>query len=84
MRVLHVLHNSLPLLCGYSIRSRYILESQKAHGVDVMAVTSAQHPNGSEDVEEIGGIAYHRTRLKSGAARVPFSREYHLMRALER
>jgi PEP-CTERM/exosortase A-associated glycosyltransferase len=82
MRVLHVLHNSLPLLCGYSIRSRYILENQRFHGLDVMAVTSGQHPNGPDDSEEIGGIAYHRTRVQQ-TPRIPFSREYRLMRALE-
>jgi PEP-CTERM/exosortase A-associated glycosyltransferase len=83
-RILHVLHNSLPLLCGYSIRSRYVLENQRAHGLEVMAVTSAQHPNGAADVEEIGGIAYHRTRVEARADRIPLAREYYLMRALER
>ena len=32
MRVLHVLHNSLPLVCGYSIRSRNIVRLQEEEG----------------------------------------------------
>src|SRR5438128_2006852 len=84
MRILHVLHHSLPLAGGYTVRSRYIFENQLALGLELSAVTSAQHPNGPQDVENIGGIDYHRTRISSGRTVVPLGREYRQMRALER
>jgi hypothetical protein len=43
MRVLHVLHHSLPVLSGYSIRSDNIVRSQHAIGVETASVTAAQH-----------------------------------------
>ena len=46
MRILHVLHNSVPLLCGYSIRSSYIVNLEREMGWDTRVVTSGQHPNG--------------------------------------
>ena len=83
MKILHVLHNSLPLLCGYSIRSSYIVNYQRAMGMEPSAVSSGQHPNGNLMQETIDGVHYWRT---AGAPRskVPFLREYALMRNLER
>ena len=49
MKILHVLHNSLPLLCGYSIRSGYIVNLQRTMGLQPWVVTSGQHPNGRRD-----------------------------------
>lgn len=86
MRVLHVLHNSLPLLCGYSIRSGYIVRLQAAQGIDVRVVTSAQHPNppdaadGTEEI--IDGLPHTRTVLTERSS-YPLLREWGLMRALE-
>jgi len=83
MRVLHVLHNSLPLICGYSIRSGNIIRLQKRDGYELRAVTSAQHPNGSAPVEEIDGVLHHRTPMYDGP-RWPLWREWQLMRRLQR
>lgn len=83
MRVLHVLHSSLPFVCGYSIRSGHIVRQQKARGYEVLVVTSAQHPNGPEAVEVIDGIEHRRTPTYRGRA-VPLWREWHLMRSLGR
>jgi PEP-CTERM/exosortase A-associated glycosyltransferase len=83
MRILHVLHNSLPLLCGYSIRSGYIVNLQRAQGLDPWVVTSGQHPNGESMREIIDGVEYRRTPA-AAPSRVPFRRELHLMRMLER
>ncbi|MEO5741485.1 MAG: glycosyltransferase, partial [Vicinamibacterales bacterium] len=83
MRILHVLHNSVPLLCGYSIRSGYIVDLQRAMGWDPRVVTSGQHPNGDAMKETIAGTEYRRTAA-SKKGRLPFAKEWALMRALER
>src|SRR5262249_34824186 len=82
MRVLHVLHTSLPFICGYSIRSDYIFRCQKEQGMEVAVVTSAQHPNGDSLQEEIDGISYWRTPGLRGR-QLPVLRELKLMRTLQ-
>jgi PEP-CTERM/exosortase A-associated glycosyltransferase len=82
MRILHVLHNSVPLLCGYSIRSAYIVNLQRAQGLDPWVVTSGQHPNGDAMRETLAGTEYRRTAPAS-SNRVPFAREWKLIRELE-
>jgi PEP-CTERM/exosortase A-associated glycosyltransferase len=83
MRVLHVLHTSLPFLCGYSIRSSHILREQKRRGHDLLVVTSAQHPNGNAVVEAIEGIEHRRTPSYHGRSWTLW-REWRLMSALKR
>src|SRR5687768_4669689 len=83
MRILHVLHNSVPLLCGYSIRSGYIVDLERAMGWDPSAVTSGQQPQGGPPREVIGGTEYRRTPASTGG-RLPFAKEWALMRSLER
>jgi PEP-CTERM/exosortase A-associated glycosyltransferase len=86
MRVLHVLHTSLPYVCGYSLRSDQILTLQRQQGIEVAVVSSAQQPDPPQmdpsGGESIDGIAYYRTpRPKIGPTPI---REFRLMRALER
>jgi PEP-CTERM/exosortase A-associated glycosyltransferase len=83
MRVLHVLHTSLPFICGYSIRSDYILRFQRSGGMEVGVVTSGQHPNGSEFEECVEGVKYWRTPSLDGR-QFPLLRERTLMKSLER
>ncbi|HLV81536.1 MAG TPA: glycosyltransferase family 4 protein [Chthonomonadaceae bacterium] len=83
MRVLHVLHTSLPFICGYSIRSDYILRFQQQLGLTPAVVTSAQHPNGESLQEEIQGILYWRTPAYAGLQK-PLARELGLMRLLKK
>src|SRR5687768_1728428 len=83
MKILHVLHNSLPLLCGYSIRSGYIVNLQRSLGLQPSVVSSGQHPNGELMREAIDGVDYRRTPKPQFNA-VPFLRESLLMRNLER
>ncbi|MDP6435919.1 MAG: glycosyltransferase [Gammaproteobacteria bacterium] len=83
MRVLHVLHNSLPALNGYSIRSSCIIENQKNLGIEVRVVTSARHPNGPQLNEVINGTIYRRTPELVGV-QPPLIREWRLMRALRK
>lgn len=61
MKVLHVLHHSVPdPLDGYAIRSHAILRAQQSAGVNVCAVTgSLKTDYASEDV--IDGVRYLRT-----------------------
>lgn len=82
MKILHVLHNSLPLLCGYSIRSGYIVNLERAMGMDPWVVTSGQHPNGDAMNETIAGTKYRRT-AEAKRSRIPFAREWQLMKSLE-
>src|SRR5579884_427735 len=83
MRVLHVLHTSLPFICGHSIRSDYILRFQQQQGIVPAVVTSAQHPNGESLQEEIQGILYWRTPAYTGLQK-PLMREIGLMRLLKK
>lgn len=68
MRVLHVLDISVPMLAGYTSRSRYIVLNQRALGLDPVVVTSVRFENKTDaSMEEIDGIRYHRTpRPQSG------------------
>ncbi len=83
MRILHVLHNSLPLICGYSIRSGQIIRLQKRDGHDLLVVTSAQHPNGEAMREVIDGVEHRRTPSYDGK-QWPLWREWQLVRRLAR
>ena len=88
MRVLHVLHHSLPVLSGYSIRSDNIVRAQHALGIQVAFVTAAQQAADDarpfQPSETIGGVPCWRTREPHASAlRVPLVREWRLMHALE-
>lgn len=60
MRILHVLHLSMPFVCGYSIRSEQIVSRQRGGGHDIAVVTSAQQPDRAGE-EVRAGIPHHRT-----------------------
>jgi PEP-CTERM/exosortase A-associated glycosyltransferase len=82
MRVLHVLHNSLPLLCGYSIRSGAILRHQRQQGLDPVVVTSAKNPNPTTAlVDHVEGITHFRTTRLTRPS-LPILHERALMRTL--
>ncbi len=83
VRVLHVLHASLPTVAGYTIRADSILRFQREQGLEPAVVTSAQHLNGDELYEEIHDIPHWRTRTLEGTPRTGV-RELTLMRRLER
>lgn len=65
MKVLHIMHRSIPGTSGYAIRSREIVNKQFAHGLEPIVVTSpSQAPSGQLDAnssEMIDGIRYFRT-----------------------
>jgi glycosyltransferase involved in cell wall biosynthesis len=80
-RVLHVLDHSLPHLSGYSVRSRYLLEAQRALQLTPLAVTSPKHGSG-DGCEEIEGIRYFRTPARPASSKLPLLAEVQLMRQL--
>jgi PEP-CTERM/exosortase A-associated glycosyltransferase len=96
MRVLHVLHHSVPYLDGYCIRSKQIVDFERCIGLDVRVLTSAQHeveveraPGARPEPERIDGVTYYRTPLPDGSIsrasrRTPFAREGSMMTALAR
>ncbi|MBI1923524.1 glycosyltransferase [Candidatus Poribacteria bacterium] len=97
MKILHVLHHSLPYLDGYSIRSKYIVEFQRKLGLMPILVTSAHHEievghhiSGTfQPKETIDELTYYRTqfpkgRLKEFQLQTPFFRERVLMKTLHK
>jgi glycogen(starch) synthase len=67
MRILHVLDISIPMVAGYTSRSRYIVNNQKALGLDPVVLTSVRFDNRLGcSMEELDGVRYHRT-LPPGA-----------------
>ncbi|MGC8603420.1 MAG: glycosyltransferase, partial [Desulfomonilaceae bacterium] len=65
MKVLHILHRSVPGTHGYAIRSKEIISQLVAKGVETIVVTSpSQAPLGvldSEHSEIIDGVRYFRS-----------------------
>jgi PEP-CTERM/exosortase A-associated glycosyltransferase len=65
MRILHILHRSVPGSHGYAIRSREIVKSQLAKGLEPIVITSpSQAAAGdldSQGSEIIEGVRYFRT-----------------------
>ena len=89
LRVLHMLDHSVPLFSGYSFRSGSVLETERAWGNTVAAVTSARHNDYGEGADTVREVTYHRTPRPDGALqrwqlRVPVWRETLLTRAMAR
>lgn len=61
MRILHILDHSSPLSTGYALRTRAILEQQRALGLETFQVTSAKHPGPRVLVEDVDGFRFFRT-----------------------
>ncbi|MEW6114464.1 MAG: glycosyltransferase family 4 protein [Thermodesulfobacteriota bacterium] len=65
MRIMHLMHRSVPGTHGYAIRSRQIVVSQRKNGLEPLVITSpSQAPLGPLDEEKsefIDGIRYFRT-----------------------
>jgi glycogen synthase len=73
-RVLHVLDHSLPLHSGYTFRTRAILKSQQAMGIEVRGITGLRHMAEGPDAEEADGILFHRTNgARSACSPMPSS-----------
>ncbi|AKM08697.1 TIGR04063 family PEP-CTERM/XrtA system glycosyltransferase [Pelagerythrobacter marensis] len=73
-RVLHVLDHSLPLHSGYTFRTRAILKSQQASGLEVRGVTGLRHSAEGPAMEAVEGLTFHRT--PGTASGLPGMREW--------
>ncbi|MGB3166893.1 MAG: TIGR04063 family PEP-CTERM/XrtA system glycosyltransferase [Alteraurantiacibacter sp.] len=60
-RILHVLDHSLPLHSGYTFRTRAIMRSQQADGLDVRGITGQRHSADGPATEDVDGLVFHRT-----------------------
>lgn len=61
MKILHVMNDSVPLVGGYTTRSRSIVIHQKEIGMNPYVVTSVRQGATAENREEFDGILYYRT-----------------------
>lgn len=67
MKVLHVADISIPTTIGYTSRTRYIVGTQKALGLDPIVLTSPRHESPDHRaVEVLDGIHHHRSPHKPG------------------
>lgn len=83
MRILHVFDHSIPLQSGYSFRSRAVLQAQRARGWETCHVTGGKQGDTTLAVEEVDGLAFHRTRASGkGLACVPVVKQLTVIRDL--
>ncbi|MBU2033627.1 MAG: glycosyltransferase WbuB, partial [Alphaproteobacteria bacterium] len=88
-RVLHILDHSLPLHSGYTFRTRAIMKSQIAAGMEVRGLTGPRqggdagaHPSDGLRQEDAEGLSFFRApALPSGP---PGIREWHEIESLRR
>lgn len=69
MKVLHVLQMSLPNTSGYSIRSKYIVKSQKNAGIHPIVITSPFQEKGDKQLDSFDGIEYYRSKSSAGSSK---------------
>jgi PEP-CTERM/exosortase A-associated glycosyltransferase len=67
MKILHILDHSVPVMSGYSTRSRNIVGFQRELGLTPVVVTSPKHPAPGPAMEERDGITYYRTSRRRTA-----------------
>lgn len=81
--IAHIMHDSVPMVSGYSIRGKYIVETQKKLGFDPFVITSPAQTSENR-YENINGIDYfrvHPENYKPGKKlpflwRYPFRRKF--------
>lgn len=92
LRVLHVLDHSVPVLDGYSHRSRSLIAAQKTLGFYPAVVTGPLHnlDDANPSEMDLDSVHYYRTPEHSGffwnaiRRRRPFLREWSVVRLLQR
>lgn len=85
MKVLHILDISVPMIRGYTSRSRYIVNTQRALGLDPVVLTSPRHDNpDGRSLEEIDGIRYYRSPWSPAARRRPLLEMVEMLRSCRR
>src|SRR5262249_14051237 len=83
-RVLHVLDHSLPVLSGYSVRSKSIVEAQQKLGHHVQVVTGPAHQLDDPDADDtvLNGIPFARTVLRNDLRSRAVTHRWPLLREL--
>ena len=81
-RVLHILDHSLPLHSGYTFRTRAILKSMQASGIEVAGVTGQRHSADGPPAEDVEGLSFYRT--PGAPSGPPVAREMREVAALRR
>jgi PEP-CTERM/exosortase A-associated glycosyltransferase len=83
MRILHILDHSIPLHSDYSLRTRAILEQQRALGWETFQITSAKHKKSDVLVEEVEGFRFFRTpQPQSWHSRLPLFNQFAIVDGL--
>ncbi len=83
IKILHVLDHSIPLHSGYTFRTRAILEQQKVLGWQTYHVTSAKHMGTEQEVEDVDGLKFYRSKKATGLlARLPVFNQYAIIQTL--
>lgn len=79
---MHILDHSLPLHSGYTFRTRAILKSLQAKGIEVKGITGARHIGEGSACETVEGLTFHRS--PGGASGPPGLREWREIEALRK
>ncbi|HIJ39963.1 MAG TPA: glycosyltransferase [Deltaproteobacteria bacterium] len=76
MKTLHVMNDSIPLIGGYTIRSRSIVTHQRQIGMYPWVITSVRQGPTEKDTEEFDGIPHLRTNWpkKCFMRKIPLAR----------
>jgi len=83
IKILHILDHSIPLHSGYTFRTRAILEQQKALGWETYQVTSAKHIGTEQEIEEVDGLKFYRSKKSTGLiAKLPIVNQYAIVQTL--
>ena len=61
MKILHVMNISVPIIVGYSIRSRNIVVHQREIGMEPWVITSLRQGPTQKRLEKVDGIPHLRT-----------------------
>jgi PEP-CTERM/exosortase A-associated glycosyltransferase len=62
VRILHVMNDTIPLVGGYTIRSRCIVTHQQRVGMEPFVISSLRQGFSHTEREKFDGITYFRTR----------------------
>lgn len=82
LRVLHVLDHSWPVLSGYSVRSRGLIQGQRHLQFEPQVLTGPLHQLDDRGAESgfIESVLYRRTPLPQGLARRALERQWPIIR----
>jgi PEP-CTERM/exosortase A-associated glycosyltransferase len=83
MKILHILDHSIPLHSGYTFRTRAILEQQRKLGWETAHITSSKHTAAYQEMEEVDGLIFYRTRpSQSALTRLPLMNQMDVINSL--